>query len=264
MKEKRTLIREFINQILILLALGIAVVWLLANRAALGNLGRLSFLRHFVWILPLLYILLLLESIRGFSANYLFKRYDPADTASLADLKAIRRYQFFSPREYPLEGDAAVHGLLAGLFRSGYREVSRESFGVVLERGNGKEASRIAVIYKPMLNFLIAERHINEASEYVLQAQRRIPHNAIVLVSDMDSDEEMLSSGVAVVNFASKLQKGLILMPYLLDVKHGRLFYPQDSSGLSLGDRSYYSQQREDMSKAVLRASKQAPERSSR
>lgn len=264
MKEKRTRIREFINQILILLALGIAVGWLLINRAGLANLGRLSFLRHFVWILPLLYLLLLVESIRGFSANYLFKRYDPADTASLADLKAIKRYQIFSPRNYPLEGDAAVHNLLAGLFKTGYREVSRESFGVVLERGSGKEASRLAVIYKPMLNFLIAERHINEASEYVLQAKRRIPHNAIVLVSDMDSDEEMLSSGVAVVNFASKLQKDLILMPYLLDVKHGRLFYPQDSSGLSLSDRSYYSQQREDMSKAVLQNKRKAAERPAR
>lgn len=255
MRDKRTIAKELINQILILFSLGLAVLWLILNRSALGNLGGLSFLRYLVWILPILYGWILLESIRAFSANYLFKRYDPADPASLAELRKVKRYRAFSPKQYPLEGDTVLIKLIAGLKGQGFQEVTRQPFGLVLEKGRGKAAERVALIYKPMLNVLISSRHLKEASDFILKAPRRVPRNALILLTDMDSDSEILSSAVSVVNHSTKLQPGLIFVPYVLDLKHGRLFYPQDNSGQSLSDRQYFK----DQQKLIIDASLAKP-----
>lgn len=244
MKKKRSLISEVFNQVAVLLVLGLALIYLWRQRAALGQLGPLSFLRYGLWLALVLYLCLLIETLRSLSSSYLFKRYDPADPESLKDLAKLTRYQAFPPAGN-VEGVKVLVSLLQYLKRSGFREVSRQSFGIVMENtGAGKE-ERFILIYKPMLNVLIADRHLKEAAAYVLQSKTRIRRNAILLISDMESDTEMLSSAVSAVNYLPKLSNHCVLMPYVLDICHGRLFYPQDQSEQSLLDRYYYRQQRQ-------------------
>lgn len=254
MKNRKNLIRDIINQVLILAGLGAALLWLFKERAALQNLGRLSFLR---WLLPcafILYLLSFIGTVRGLSSDYLFQRYDPTDPKSLKLLGAEKRYRSFSPARYQAQGDVVLEHLVHTLQKQGFRQVSRQNFGLVLERGQGRQMERFMAIYKPMLNVIISERHIKEAGEYILNNQRPCRYNTLVLISNMEADSEVLSAAVAVVNFSSKLSQNTLFVPYVLDLVHGRLFYPQDMSGQKLSARRYGEQQRELMLKVTLQA----------
>lgn len=244
MKKKRSLISEIFNQVAVLLVLAAALIYLWGQRAALQRLGPLSFLRYGLYLALVLYLLLAIDAIRSLSSAYLFKRYDPADPESLKDLAKLTRYQAFPPNGN-LEGVKVLVSLLHDLKAAGFREVSRQSFGIVMENTGVGQQERFILIYKPMLNVLIADRHLKEAAAYVLQAKTRIRRNAILLISDMESDTEMLSSAVSAVNYLPKLSSRCVLVPYILDIRHGRLFYPQDKSEQNLQDRHYYRQQRQ-------------------
>lgn len=244
MKKKRSLISEIFNQVAVLLVLALALIYLWRQRAALQHLGPLSFLRYGLYLALVLYLLLAIDALRSLSSAYLFKRYDPADPESLKDLAKLTRYQAFPPNGN-LEGVKVLVSLLHDLKAAGYREVTRQSFGIVMENTGAGQQERFILIYKPMLNVLIADRHLKEAAAYVLQSKNRIRRNAILLISDMESDTEMLSSAVSAVNYLPKLSSRCVLVPYILDIRHGRLFYPQDKSEQNLQDRHYYRQQRQ-------------------
>ncbi len=245
MKDKRKIISDIIQQGLILFALGLALLFLFKERAALDNLGPFSFMKIVLWLAILLFLLVFIETIRNLSSSYLFRRFDPADPASLEELAKIKRYRTFRPVKIDKAGETAVLRYLHAVQAKGFKEVARQSFGIVLEKG--KSAERFIIIYKPMLNVIIADRHLKEASEYILRTRNTPRRNAILFVSDMESDTEMLSSAVCAVNFVPKLSPGLILMPYVLDLRHGRLFYPQDRSGQSIMDLLYFREQRREI-----------------
>lgn len=244
MKKKRSIIYDIFNQIAVLALLGLTLLFLWTRRANLENLGPLSLLRYVLYLAMLLYLFLVVDAVRSLSSAYLFKRYDPADPESLKELAKLGRYKAFPPNGR-LEGVQVLLSLLHDLKLAGFREVSRQSFGIVMEKKGGANPGRFMVIYKPMLNVLIADRHLKEATAYILQAKSSLRRNAILLISDMESDSEMLSSAVSAVNFIPKISSRSILVPYVLDLRHGRLFYPQDKSEQSLGDRHYYRQQRQ-------------------
>lgn len=247
MKDKRKIISDIIQQGLILFVLGLALLFLFKERAALDNLGPFSFMKIVLWLAILLFVLVFIETIRNLSSSYLFRRFDPADPASLEELAKIKRYRLFRPVKIDKAGETAVLRYLHALQAKGFKEVARQSFGIILEKGKGKNTERFIIIYKPMLNVIIADRHLKEASEYILRARNKLRRNAILFVSDMESDTEMLSSAVCAVNFVPKLSPGLVFMPYVLDLRHGRLFYPQDSSGQSIMDLLYYREQKREI-----------------
>lgn len=249
--NRRGYISTVLNRLAILAFLGGGIVLLLRHQQGLSNLGPLAALRLLIPVVLALYALLLLDSLRILTSNYMFKRYDPADPESVRDLGRNPRYRVFSPQRLQEDGDALLLRFLQALHGRGYREASRQNFGIVLERpASGIVQSllgrreRFILIYKPMINVLIAEQHIRDASEYILRAGGKVRRNSLLFLSDMESDAEMLSAAVSVVNAVNQLDQGSILVCHLLDLRHGRLFYPQDNSSQTFADRSYYRGER--------------------
>lgn len=254
MKEnKRGLISEVLTQLIVLLFLGAGLVWIIRHSAVLGELGPLSFLRHLVPIACVIYVILLVTSIRSLFSDYFLKRYDPADPESVRELAMIRRYRLGgNTARLKREPAELIKRLEAGLRRDKAREVSRRSFGIVFERPattpfqslRGRY-ERIILLYRPILNVLIADRLLSEAAEYIYSKNKpNVRRNCILLMSDMENDTEMLSSAAGIVNYLSRVDNGKLLYPFLLDLNHDRLFYPQDHSMLSLADRYYFYNQR--------------------
>lgn len=231
---------DLIMQGVILALLGIAVFFMIAKREYLSNLGPLAEIRHIVWPILLLYIYIVIDTVRSLSSSYLFKPYDPTDEDSLKALAEVKQYRLFRAAA-SYNGEALSLHLARCFMREGFREKLRLSFGTIMEKGSAKPSERVIIIYKPMLNVIIADRHLKEASDFLVKQGRGLRRNSMIIVSDMESENEMLSCAVSVVNFLPKLSEHSFLMPFILDLRHGRLFFPQDRSEQSFSDRHYFS-----------------------
>lgn len=232
---------DLIKQCVILAILGLGVLFMLKKREYLGNLGPMAAIKYVVWPILILYIYIFIDTVRNMSSSYLFKPYDPTDEDSLKALAAVRQYRLFKGSG-SYNGEALSLLLARSFMQEGFRERGRLSFGSVMEKGKGKSSERVIIIFKPMLNVIISDRHLKEASDFLLKEGRGVRRNSMIIVSDMESENEMLSSAVSVVNFLPKLSERSFLMPFILDLRHGRLFFPQDRSEQSLSDRHYFSQ----------------------
>lgn len=251
-KNKKSAFSELLTQIIVMGILGVASLWILKNRAPLADLGPLSFLKLIPWLILGLYLWLLTIVIRSLSSSYFLKRYDPADARSLQELSRVRRYHIEGSA---FQGDPSlvIRRLIRELKRTKGVEKARYEFGAVYERpattplqsvmGRGE---RWIFNYNPMLNVLIADRYMSDSSRFILRRNHDYfaRRNVLLLISDMENDVEILSAGSGVVNFLPAISGKVILMPYLLDLRHGRLFYPSDLSSLSLPDQLYFKQQK--------------------
>lgn len=250
--NKGTFWKDLLTQLVVLGIFGAGLIWIIRNRFYLRNLGPFSWLRFLLPVTIALYLWLFSIAVRSLMANYFLKRYDPGDPESVRELGTIPKYQIKGKWPRPEESTVWVRRMLRYCHKNNAREVSRRSFGVVHERPattpfqslRGR-TERLILLYRPILNVLIEDRLLSEASTYILNNKKNaVRRNCILLISDMDNDTEMLSSAAGVVNYLVKLDQGSILYPFLLDLHHGRLFYPQDHSMMTWADNLYYKRLR--------------------
>lgn len=253
--NKGTFWKDLLTQVIVLGVFGFGLVWIIRNRGFLTNLGHFSWLRFLLPVTIVLYIWLFSIAVRSLMANYFLKRYDPGDPESVRELGTIKKYRIKGRWPRPEESIVWVRRMLNLFQKNNAREVSRRTFGIVHERpattpfqGMLGRTERLILLYRPILNVLIEDRLLSEASTYILKNKKHdVRRNCILLISDMDNDTEMLSSAAGVVNYLVKLDQGNILYPFLLDLHHGRLFYPQDHSMMTWADNVYFNRIRNDI-----------------
>lgn len=267
--NKGTFWKDLLTQLIVLGVFAVGMIWIIRNRAYLNNLGPFSWLRFLLPLTLVLYLWLFSIVLRSLMANYFLKRYDPGDPESVRELAGIGKYQIRGKWPRAEEASVWVRRMLHLFHKDNAREVSRRSFGIVYERPattpfqslRGR-AERLILLYRPILNVLIEDRLFGEASTYILNNKRNsVRRNCILLISDMDNDTEMLSSAAGVVNYLVKLDQGSILYPFLLDLHHGRLFYPQDHSMMTWADNLYFNRMKSDILHIMENARPALPER---
>ena len=266
-ENKRQAIRSILSQIFVLGFSGALLIFIFLKRQLFLRLGPLSFLRLLLPLAFALYIWLLILGAKSIFGKYFLKRYDPGDAESVRELGKISRYRLQGNHNgIVAEPSALLKRFEKQLLATGAREVPRRSFGIVYERPASSGISsmrgrveRVILLYRPILNVLIEDRLISEAADYIQDRKNvAVRRNLILLMSDMENDVEMLSSAAGVVNTLSRLDSKTLLVPFLLDIYHGRLFYPQDLSMLSLSDRSYYRSTQRKIAEIYSRSSRKS------
>lgn len=247
--EKKEFWIELFTQLVVLAIFGVSLFWVFRNRALFMRLGPFSVLRY---LLPLsfgVYLILIIVVARNIFSDYFLTRYDPADTDSVNALGKIQRYKIKGGFPLMEESNQILRRYLNAFAKKKAKEVARGSFGVVFERPATTpfqallgHKERLILLYRPILNVLIADRLLSEASEYILRTRKPdVRRNVILMISDMNNDTEMLSTACGVVNYLVRVDNGKLLYPFLLDLHHGRIFYPQDKSSMTWADQYYFS-----------------------
>ncbi|MGB4610449.1 MAG: hypothetical protein WBH77_07475 [Saccharofermentanales bacterium] len=239
MIQKHWKIRNIINQVLILLLLGFALLWIRSNIQHLEPLIAMKWLNLIFAVLAILYFFLCVSSISTMIANHIIQPYNPADPKSLAKLAKVKKYKLNPTLVKQLSQQGNIVQLIIDwLDRQNYQQVAKHRLGLIFEKKtnfiNHKFQSkhhRIFLLYRPLLNVLIIDNILSETLRFVEaeNPNKPVTQNNLILITDMKNEEEILSAGAGIVNYISTEQT-FYLYPVFLDMNHAHLFYPQDIS----------------------------------
>ena len=89
------------------------------------------------------------------------------------------------------------------------------------------------------MNVLVVDQLLRDSIKYVRQrTDAPSPRNLLILIMNRDDKIEAASAAAGVVNFLGKFEGGTLGV-MLLDIRHGRLYYPIDRSLQPRGHRRF-------------------------
>lgn len=187
------------------------------------------------WILRMicvLYLLLIVITIRHVFTSYDLERYDPGNPASLKRLMRRTRYKL---RRRPIPAGSLIGSFEQQLLTAGYRlETESHMIGRVYHRVRPallfwrQQVDRVMLLQHEPLNVIMVDIALQECIRYVRnQVDRPSKRNLLILVTRMNEAEEMASAAAGVVNFLGKFNGGTLGV-LLLATRQSRLFYPAD------------------------------------
>ncbi len=114
---------------------------------------------------------------------------------------------------------------------------------------------RVFLFYHPMLNVIIVDQTLKTCERMIKDnsEEHPAPRNVIIFLTDMSQRDEITSAGAGVVNYLCALDRRTNLYPLLLDFDAGRLFYPLDTTLISVRHRLYYWRMREQIRRRIMK-----------
>lgn len=261
-KEQWTLLAGLLARVVVLLFLGGLWLGIWRRYEAGGLLLQGAWFPSAMLITLFLYLFLIASTVRQWMTNYFLRRYDPGDPESVKSLAHVKRYQLDGTKRLAIRQCQEPGRLVAWhLQQLGYQHRGASQIGSVFEGpargfldGLLGRKERIFLIYRPMLNVIMADQILSETARFC--ASPSVPkcrRNFLYFMTDMDHEVEVLSSAAGIVNYLSGTEKALLL-PFFLDLKGARLFYPADLTGLPPLDRWSFYQLRQAVPEGFMRA----------
>jgi len=238
-KRKYWKIRNIVGQILIILLLGFALLWIRSNIQHLQPLLAMKWLKLIFVLLAILYLIFCIGCITTLIADHVIHPYNPADPKSLAILAKVDKYKLDAAllRKIKQQGNI-VQLIIQWLAQHNYQQVAKHRLGLIFEKKTAfvnhrfkNKYHRTFLLYRPLLNVLIIDNILSETLKFIESESQTKPvsQNNLILITDMKNEEEILSAGAGIVNYVSTEQTSY-LYPIFLDMSHAHLFYPQDIS----------------------------------
>ncbi len=269
MRRKLRIIKENILKVLVLPIFVLAIVWIRRHLAAPAEYIPQKYVKLAFLALLILFVIYLFYLFQSLVHSAWLRRFDPGDPESLSGLAKLRRYKLPESLAAALRNnqDEVLEKINIYLHSRGFNDNLRRSFGQIYERkliGFDRRMrsrwQRIAVLYRPILNVIVVDQMLKEAIDYIERSSPHAKMNQYILVTDMGNNQEVLSAAAGVVNFLGSLQQSY-LSPVLIDLHHGRIFFPLDRSLLSLRQKLFHDYLRYDLIFYLKRHLGQAPTR---
>lgn len=234
MKGRRFLRRDILLPVFYLVFFG-AVLYYLDDQFGTLPLVRSSpILVWLVRIILVVYLLLVMTTLKYVLSTYDLERYDPGNLESLKRLMKRRRYQL-RKKEIPTE--ALLVDFEAYLLTKGYcLEADSHLIGRVYRRKRPLSFlthtpyDRVIILQHEPLNIFVVDQLLQDCVRYI-QQQEAYPskRNLLLVVTRMKEAEEIASCGAGVVNFLGRFGDGTLGVLLLATTRH-RLFYQADRS----------------------------------
>lgn len=232
-------IRDIISQLIILLVIGAALIWIGKNLAKFELLLDAKWINLLFYFCLLIYLILFQSIIRSLISSNIIHSYNPTDSESLKRLQNKKKYHLNnSLHNYQSDSKGFFLKITSYLEELNYLPVTKNNAGFIFEKKTPflnkrllQKQHRIFVIYRPLLNVLIVDNILNEAVEFIQYylAVKPVSQNKIIIITDMENEEEILSAGTGIVNYLSAKRSGY-LYPIFIDLNYNHIFYPQDVS----------------------------------
>lgn len=232
-------LREIISQVFVLLIIGFALIWIGKNLSKLEILLYAKWIKIIFYFCVFLYIILFQSIIRSLIGSTVMHSYNATDSESLKRLKNKKKYQLTnSLKPYAADKHKFFQMLNKQMENQNFKLVTKNNLGLIFEKKtpfltiNFKQKEhRVFLLYRSLFNVLIVDNILNEAKNFIhyYRLAKPVSQNKLIIISDMENEEEILSAGTGIVNFMSSKRSGY-LYPIFIDLCHGHIFYPQDIS----------------------------------
>ncbi len=239
--------RDVIIPLLFLGGFGYGLYFVWQKIAEQPDLADNRFLNYLLLACLIIYILLALVTLRHAAASYSLERFNPGNPQSLNRLMKMRRFGLSHGIASRMRNWAApVDEIGQWLVSKDFKPAARTPNGRVFEKnrlfsipGRPRPCDRIFLLEHDLLNVLVVDQLLRDCIKYVRQrSDAPSPRNLLILVMNRDDKIEAASAAAGVVNFLGKFDGGT-LGAMLLDLKHGRLYYPIDRSLQPRGHRRF-------------------------
>lgn len=235
--------KDIILSIIIVIVFGIGLYYLHHFINLQPDLADSAFMIWSLRLLLLIYVLLVLVTLRHTLSTYDLERFDPGSRASLRRL--MRKIRYRLPRG-TLDTGRLISAFEHRLLRAGFRMEFEDSIsGRVYARSRSAgllaraKTDRVMIKKHDGLNVLLVDQMLQDCIRFVRSLNRRPSRrNCLVIITDTPDSDDTASAAVGVVNFLGKLGIGT-LSPLLLSGRHQRLFYPADRTILPLTHRLF-------------------------
>lgn len=230
--------RDVIIPLLFLGGFGYGLYFVWQKIAEQPELSESRFLSYIMIICIIAYILLAFVTLRHAAASYSLERFNPGNPQSINRLMKMRRFGLNRGIAARMQGWAAPADEIGQwLSSSGFAPAARTPHGRVFEKprllrlpGHARPCDRIFMLEHSLLNVLVVDQLLRDSIKYIRQrSDAPSPRNLLILVMDRDDMVEAASAAAGVVNFLGKFDGGTLGV-ILLDIRHGRLYYPIDRS----------------------------------
>lgn len=239
--------RDVIIPLLFLGGFGYGLYFVWQKLSEQPDLSNNSFLKYLLLACLIIYILLAFVTLRHAAASYSLERFNPGNPQSLNRLMKMRRFGLSRSITARMRSWAApVDELTQWLTSKDYKPAARTPHGRVFEKsrlislpGQPRHCDRIFLLEHDLLNVLVVDQLLRDSIKYVRQrTDAPSPRNLLILVMNRDDKIEAASAAAGVVNFLGKFDGGTLGV-MLLDIRHGRLYYPIDRSLQPRGHRRF-------------------------
>lgn len=242
MTGRHWLRRDVLMPIFYLLLFGALLYWLYGLVRQMPAVAGSSIIQLIMAAIALIYVLLVLITVRHVLSSYDLERYDPGDPASLRRL--MRRSRFRLGRN-PIPADRLLISLEQALMDKGFRlEIESHQIGRIYQRRHMPGLltrgfiDRIILLQHEPLNVLTVDMLLQDAIRYIRTNDQPSRRNMMIMVTRMTETQDAASAAAGVVNFLGKFNGGS-LCPMLLAIQQNRLFYPADRTLMPRAHRFY-------------------------
>lgn len=244
MKKKLRDIRTVFRQILILTVLGFCVfeLWRIVRHHAVVGSSLWDIIRYLSYFTLVIYVLTVVYTGVRIFHNYGLRRFEPGNPESLKQLAKLRQYRLNSEITPILKSPKSLPAIQAALSQEGYQMTEKFKEFTIYERDlvsllpwRPKRKSRIFLVVRKDTNVIAVDNLLLNISDITARKVAQIDYrvNYVLLAVQMTELYEAYSVGAGIVNYLSD-ETGNYLLPLMLEVNHGLIFYPEDKSTLSL------------------------------
>lgn len=235
--------KDILVSIVLVVLFGIGVYYLQLHISRIPALVESVFITWAFRFLVVIYILLILVTLRYTLSTYDLERFDPGSRASLKRL--LRRMRYRLPRG-PLPVNLVMRQFEHRLMRAGYQVEYEDSIsGKVYYRSRStgllgrSQTDRIMIKKHDALNVLLVDQMLQDCIRFI-RSLRSQPskRNVLLIVTETPDPYDAASAAAGIVNFLGKFRDGT-LGPILLVSRHNRLFYPADRTILPRSHRFF-------------------------
>lgn len=239
--------RDVIIPLLFLGGFGYGLYFVWQKISEQPDLADNRFLNYLLLACLIIYILLALVTLRHAAASYSLERFNPGNPQSIYRLMKMRRFGLSRGIASRMRSWAAPADEIGQwLISKGYGPAARTPHGRVFEKnklinipGQTRHCDRIFLLEHDLLNVLVVDQLLRDSIKYVRQrTDAPSPRNLLILIMNRDDKIEAASAAAGVVNFLGKFEGGTLGV-MLLDIRHGRLYYPIDRSLQPRGHRRF-------------------------
>lgn len=230
--------RDVLFPLIVLVIFGFGIYWIWEKMGEQPEL-RDSKIFYYAFITGLIvYLILAVITIRHAVSSYSLERFNPGNPQSLKRLRKMRRFHLSTNVRTRLQSWVdPTEDITQWLNGLGYLADARTPHGRVFIKPRKllfwmrpTPVDRIFVLQHDLLNVLVIDQIFKDSIRFIRQQNEKpSPRNLLILVMNRKDDNEAVSAAAGVVNFLGKFNGGTLGV-LLLDVVHGRLFYPVDRS----------------------------------
>jgi hypothetical protein len=239
--------KDVLFPLIILVIFGYGIYWIWQKMAERPELHD-NKMFYYAFITGLIvYAVLAVITIRHAVSSYSLERFNPGNPQSLKRLRRMRRFHLSANIKKRLDNWVdPTEDITQWLNDLGYNADARTPHGRVFIKPRKvifwtrpTPVDRVFVLQHNLLNVLVIDQLLKDSIRFIKQQNEKpSPRNLLILVMTRTDDNEAVSAAAGIVNFLGKFNGGTLGV-LLLDVIHGRLFYPIDRSLQPRSHRRY-------------------------